>query len=1002
MATLRVLAAALAWLACGTAAWGQAAAPLPPQRPYLRIAAGFHTQVVNRVAQDPAGLIAATASDDKTIRIWRVDNGEALATLRVPIGDGDEGELYAVAISPDGKTLLAGGQTGAAWDGSFAIYVFDLEGQRLKGRLPNLPAAINHIAYAPNGKSFAVALGGGQGVRLFDATSGKILAADEDGFRERATWVAFDKSGRWATVSLDGEVRLYDPSGKRVARRVPAAGRPYSVAFSGAGEILAVGYSDQPRVELLSSRDLSTRGSLTGARGESGGLGSVAFSKDDRLLAAGSVRNAAGDVVVRSWAGPRAAPVDWAVARDTVFQLDPTADGGALIASADPALARMRPNGAIAFRNASPGLDFRDLAERRFGVSREGYAVTLQARGMQEPLTVDMAQRNLGPPAGTRALVAVSAGPPLRVTDWRNGPSPKVEGRAVKLEAQELSRSFASTTEYAVIGSDYQLRVFRKDGSATGPGVPLPAAAWGLAISGDGRVVVAAVGDGTLRWFGLDAQGQLQPRMALFLTADGQRWVAWTPEGQFDHSDRGGKELVGLQINRTRAQPPEWFSFAQVYRLMYAPDVVTARLRGETPAPGDQDAVVNELRQARGARPPSEVELVSVCYPRAGGEQCTDVAPTNVARGLRERSSDDTEVVLPAGVGATSIRYRVKGETGKVNVDVFLNGRSVMRSVPETRGSGGDAMLPPVPLDTGVNQIQLRAYDAERKTYAQSRIVQVSRPGAVASISSAPGGGAPGGAAPGGAKVDAPGPPAKPTIYILVAGVDKYRTGINPLNFAVADARAVGRAIKAQVPATYGDAKLVELYDEDASYEKLVTALKGIAAEARPEDTVLIYLSGHGITIDKRYYFVTQNVSSVASIPQTAFGEATLVDSMAAIRARNGMVFLDTCHAGAFSLDSASQIAHESGRYVLAASASVEEALDSYDNHNGVFATAVLRGLKGAAASGKPVVDNFGLGFFVTPLVKELAAEKHHDQSARFKIATEDARPFPIVEVAKP
>ena len=82
------------------------------------------------------GRVIVTGSDDKTIRVWQASDGAALATLRVPIAAGDEGSIYAVAISPDGRTLLAGGSTGLVWDRAFAIYIFDLETGRLKGRLP--------------------------------------------------------------------------------------------------------------------------------------------------------------------------------------------------------------------------------------------------------------------------------------------------------------------------------------------------------------------------------------------------------------------------------------------------------------------------------------------------------------------------------------------------------------------------------------------------------------------------------------------------------------------------------------------------------------------------------------------------------------------------------------------------------------------------------------------------------------------------------------------------
>ncbi|MGE0718291.1 MAG: hypothetical protein AB7P02_22785, partial [Alphaproteobacteria bacterium] len=83
-----------------------------------------------------------------------------------------------------------------------------------------------------------------------------------------------------------------------------------------------------------------------------------------------------------------------------------------------------------------------------------------------------------------------------------------------------------------------------------------------------------------------------------------------------------------------------------------------------------------------------------------------------------------------------------------------------------------------------------------------------------------------------------------------------------------------------------------------------------------------------------------------------------------------------------------------------AAATSVQEALDSYDNKNGVFATAVLRGLGGAAVRpGDATVNNFDLGFYVKGTVQKLALEKRHHQRAQFKVAADDAEPFPIARV---
>ena len=60
-----------------------------------------------------------------------------------------------------------------------------------------------------------------------------------------------------------------------------------------------------------------------------------------------------------------------------------------------------------------------------------------------------------------------------------------------------------------------------------------------------------------------------------------------------------------------------------------------------------------------------------------------------------------------------------------------------------------------------------------------------------------------------------------------------------------------------------------------------------------------------------------------------------------------------------------------------------------------------MQGVGGTAGT-DGVVDNFRLGHFVRANVEILAKEvaPQHHQSARFKISSRDATPFPIVRVA--
>ena len=128
--------------------------------------------------------------------------------------------------------------------------------------------------------------------------------------------------------------------------------------------------------------------------------------------------------------------------------------------------------------------------------------------------------------------------------------------------------------------------------------------------------------------------------------------------------------------------------------------------------------------------------------------------------------------------------------------------------------------------------------------------------------------------------------------------------------------------------------------------------------------------------------------------------ESALVSALSRIRARNGLLLLDTCYSGQLTAENLANVGHETGRYMLAASTSVQEALDSYDNRNGVFLYAVREGLTGRAArDGDGVISALALGEYVTRRVGELAREKGHEQDAVFRTAQRDLRAFPLGKV---
>ena len=261
-------------------------------QPILRLNTEMHTSCIGRISADAMGRYILTCSYDKTAKLWDANNGKLIRTFRPPIGTGNEGMLYACALSPDGNIAAVGGWS--YFDKStHDIYLYNTNTGELIQRITRLEYTILDLEFSMDGRYLAAALNGQNGVRVYEwsntPTKFQFLKKLE-GYADASYNLCFDHSGRLATVCDDGHLRLYNKNFK-ILKEIQTLGgkQPLSLTFSPDGNKIAVGYNDISVIDVYdgASLNLLYNPNISGAKIENGDLTNLSFSTDGRYLFGG-------------------------------------------------------------------------------------------------------------------------------------------------------------------------------------------------------------------------------------------------------------------------------------------------------------------------------------------------------------------------------------------------------------------------------------------------------------------------------------------------------------------------------------------------------------------------------------------------------------------------------------------------------------------------------------------------------------------------------------------
>jgi WD40 repeat protein len=958
-----------------------------------------HGGAVNSVAISPNGRLVLSGSNDRSVRLWELVSGRELGKL---VGHGDG--VTAVAFTPNGRLALSG-----SWDRSLKLW--DLATGRTIRSFAGHRDGVTSLAISADGK---LALSGSRDktLKLWDLESGSELRTFA-GHGSQVNSVAFTADGKLAiSGSGDHIVKLWDVGSGQELRSVDRqADLVFAMALSPDGKLALSGGSGTAAKLwdvgsghnlrnftnsgfLVSSLPISPENSLTlwelnSGRmvrvfaGHSARVNSVVFFPDGRLALSGSddaklsLWDVASGRAIRSFTGHKGAVNSVALSPDGKLAISGSSDktlklwdlaSGQVLRSLDGdffgvACVAISLNGRLALSGGFDGaMKLWDLASgqelRRF--KHVGGIVSAA-------FSPDGALALSGGGNGTIKLWDVASGGELRTFTGHNfeikavafspdGKTVLSGGRDSRLglwdvaSGQELRRltghsdgvtslSLSPDGKLAVSGSwDHTLKLWDlASGHELRSFIGHEDGVTSVAFSPDGKKILSSSYDGTLRLWNLDPAKQLG---AMVAGRPGE-WLTITPKGLFSSSQRDTDML-------TIVRGVEPTTIGQVNQSLFNPDLVREALAGDPNHEVEETAKVINLDKVLDAGPPPAVAITS----HGPGSRSSKELVTVAAR------------VTDRGKGIGRIEWRLNGITaGVMSVPAGLApDYDVTQDLALDPGKNG------VP---GENRIEVVAYEGRNllaSLPAQTTVVY-----------------------------DGPADAAKPKLFILAIGINKYvDQGWNdmyfpPLTGSVPDARAFSAEMEKAGAGQYEKVLVTLALDADATVGKLDETVKKIASEINPRDTFVLYAAAHGYSLRGNYYMIPQDYQggpNPEALKTRAIGQERIQDWIAnRIKAKRAIILLDTCESGALtggyaksrtegsvSEAAAGRLHEATGRPVLTAASPGKSAYENYKGH-GVFTYALMEALHKGDTNNNGNIEVSELAEHAERRVPELFAE---------------------------
>jgi WD40 repeat protein/uncharacterized caspase-like protein len=532
-----------------------------------------------------------------------------------------------------------------------------------------------------------------------------------------------------------------------------------------------------------------------------------------------------------------------------------------------------------------------------------------------------------------------------QIIDRRGGAQPVV----MQLPSRASTCAFDPSGATIAVGAGGTELLARVNGdqawSKTGNATPTSS----IAFREDGRLLLFADANG------MHIRRTESGEAILYVTAhpasSGSEWTAWSPDGRFDGSDEGLKHLRYVADDK----PETTFPIDALLRDYFSPGIAGNVLSDKT------------LTPTTPLIPASASQVVVMTL----------------------QGNPGTSVGVAISVAGTS------GKGQHASVRLLRNGLLVKRwqdvGIPE---SSDKITLPwTVRLLPGTNHLVSYSYDDDGKKSAD-------------------------------ATVDCDGPKTvEPgTLHLLMIGINSYKN--NPslhLDHAEDDANLIGHVFAAQraqinrqqqemnshpelkysredrakMAQASGPVELAILLSDQATRKNILEKIGELASVARPQDTVVIFFAGHGITRNGVFYLPASDISpfdqhyALDTAPEETVASGSISDgdleaALEPLDVSSSAVILDACESGQLLLASTdkrrgpvdahgfAQLAFEKGISLLAAAPSTKEAQEVSSIGHGWLTYAL--GFEGLE-NGKARVSEVDEDIYLDDLLRYAAGE---------------------------